>query len=647
MTSTFHLGDAANFDTLVGPESLDCIVQDPPAGVNFMSASFDRDHGGRDAWIKLHASLFAAGRRALKPGAWCLTWALPRTSGWTQMALEDAGYEITDCITSLNGQGWPKNARTQLKPSSEHWYLARNGGGGSLQIDACRVVRGAVQSSAGGVGGYGKDVDSGTEYQQGTGREYREGGSWPTNALLSHCDRCEGQGTREVKGANSTGTAPRRTTGYGSGTRISEFGADYSANGLETVSAFDCLAACSCGLTALAPSGGQPPRCDCGEAMSWACVVALLDEQSGQSKSNGGPRVNRVRNKIYGASSDEWSTVGRDDSGGASRYFTVFSFDSREESLHAYVCPNEELNPLGATSASPKADGIESGASLVVGNCINRSRVDGCGNVATDRSQPVTRSTIEITTTATTRLTTLNALPPNGMTTTINGCEKTTEPLTELSNESVSVALNTRGSNTSRCAELGPITDIAACAQRRTFVSGRRRIETPSSRTGALDTQPGYPRSFYAAKAATAERHAGAEHLRWARDKDAPLGYREIDRATFDTLPANQRGTGNIHPTIKSLKLARWLVRLLCPQGGRGGDPFCGSGSIGIAAMLEGFNWVSSDLSPEAIRIAQARLTHWQGVAAQPVKSRKATKAIKQATVSATPQAQGTMFNAT
>jgi site-specific DNA-methyltransferase (adenine-specific) len=39
--------------------------------------------------------------RVLKPGAHGLVWALPRTSHWTATALEDAGFEIRDCVYHL------------------------------------------------------------------------------------------------------------------------------------------------------------------------------------------------------------------------------------------------------------------------------------------------------------------------------------------------------------------------------------------------------------------------------------------------------------------------------------------------------------------------------------------------------------------
>lgn len=47
-------------------------------------------------------------------------------------------------------------------------------------------------------------------------------------------------------------------------------------------------------------------------------------------------------------------------------------------------------------------------------------------------------------------------------------------------------------------------------------------------------------------------------------------------------------GVDNPHPCTKPLELMQWLVKLLCPKGGRVLDPFLGSGTTALAAMLEG-----------------------------------------------------------
>lgn len=62
------------------------------------------------------------------------------------------------------------------------------------------------------------------------------------------------------------------------------------------------------------------------------------------------------------------------------------------------------------------------------------------------------------------------------------------------------------------------------------------------------------------------------------------------------------------HPTVKPLALARWLVRLITPPGGVVLDAFMGSGSIGIAALREGFGFVGIEQSGEYMEIARRRI---------------------------------------
>jgi hypothetical protein len=56
----------------------------------------------------------------MKPGAYGWVWAIPRTSHWTAMACEDAGFTVRDVMTHVFGTGFPKS-RSSLKPSQEMW----------------------------------------------------------------------------------------------------------------------------------------------------------------------------------------------------------------------------------------------------------------------------------------------------------------------------------------------------------------------------------------------------------------------------------------------------------------------------------------------------------------------------------------------
>jgi site-specific DNA-methyltransferase (adenine-specific) len=52
----------------------------------------------------------------------------------------------------------------------------------------------------------------------------------------------------------------------------------------------------------------------------------------------------------------------------------------------------------------------------------------------------------------------------------------------------------------------------------------------------------------------------------------------------------------------------RYLVRLITPPGGIVLDPFCGSGSTGKGAMLEGLRFIGVELSAEYCELAQRRI---------------------------------------
>jgi site-specific DNA-methyltransferase (adenine-specific) len=67
----------------------------------------------------------------------------------------------------------------------------------------------------------------------------------------------------------------------------------------------------------------------------------------------------------------------------------------------------------------------------------------------------------------------------------------------------------------------------------------------------------------------------------------------------------------NAHPTVKPIDLMRYLVRLVTPPGGTVLDPFTGSGTTGIAAGLEGFDFIGIEREPEYCEIAEARLKWW------------------------------------
>lgn len=103
------LGDCAERLRELPDCSVDALVTDPPAGIGFMGRAWDKNKGGRDQWVAWLSGVMSEALRVLKPGAHGLVWALPRTSHWTGMALEEAGFEIRDRLAHLFSTGFPKS----------------------------------------------------------------------------------------------------------------------------------------------------------------------------------------------------------------------------------------------------------------------------------------------------------------------------------------------------------------------------------------------------------------------------------------------------------------------------------------------------------------------------------------------------------
>jgi site-specific DNA-methyltransferase (adenine-specific) len=87
----------------------------------------------------------------------------------------------------------------------------------------------------------------------------------------------------------------------------------------------------------------------------------------------------------------------------------------------------------------------------------------------------------------------------------------------------------------------------------------------------------GASKFFYCPKASRTERNAGVE-------------------------------TMNTHPTVKPLALIRYLVRLITPPGGTVLEPFAGSGTTLMAAVMEGCNAIGCEITDEYIEIIERRV---------------------------------------
>lgn len=160
-----YQGSMIDMLEVIEKNSIDCIVTDPPYELNFMNKGWD------NAGISFNKETWKKCFEVLKDGGYLLAFGGSRTYHRIACAIEDAGFEIRDCIMWIYGSGFPKSMNiglaidkknvlntnewqawgTALKPSYEPIIIARKpfkgslvdniikNGVGGLNIDECRV----------------------------------------------------------------------------------------------------------------------------------------------------------------------------------------------------------------------------------------------------------------------------------------------------------------------------------------------------------------------------------------------------------------------------------------------------------------------------------------------------------------------------
>jgi site-specific DNA-methyltransferase (adenine-specific) len=101
MSMDLRRGDALEAMASLGAGSVHAIVTDPPYGLAFMGKEWDHGVPGVPFWLEA--------LRVLKPGAHLVAFGGTRTYHRLACAIEDAGFEIRDCLSWLYGSGFPKS----------------------------------------------------------------------------------------------------------------------------------------------------------------------------------------------------------------------------------------------------------------------------------------------------------------------------------------------------------------------------------------------------------------------------------------------------------------------------------------------------------------------------------------------------------
>lgn len=216
-------GDCIEQMAALDEGSVDAVVTDPPYGLGFMGKAWDSEFEPGDSPMRRSPALDAVNAGASRQGGrqrasadyqkrqardarafqeWCEAWALEalrvlrpggyllafggtRTYHRLAAGIEDAGFEVRDCIAWLYGSGFPKHASC-LKPAHEPVVLARKSAPSAtlLNIDACRIEGGERPVMVRTGTTVAANSMSGTSTSATSTGETTDTGRWPANVAL-------------------------------------------------------------------------------------------------------------------------------------------------------------------------------------------------------------------------------------------------------------------------------------------------------------------------------------------------------------------------------------------------------------------------------------------------------------------------------
>jgi site-specific DNA-methyltransferase (adenine-specific) len=307
-----YAGDCIEVMRQMPEASVDAIVTDPPYGLEFMGRDWDGFGTplGFQTWTESWAR---EALRILKPGGHLLAFAGTRTYHRMASGVEDAGFEIRDCIAWMYGSGFPKSLDV------------------SKAIDKTAGAEREIIGSKLGRPGMAKDGSN-----QRNGFDAAFGGD-SSGAMATDITAAA---TPEAAKWNGWGTALKPAYEPIVVARKPLVGT-VAANVLEHGTGALNIDACRIGTDSICSSGQgiksgannfigggkdtQPPSVHIGR---WPANIALdetaasiLDQQSGVSTSTAKPRNNNDFESVSKGAEKANTTFGHEDTGGASRFF--------------------------------------------------------------------------------------------------------------------------------------------------------------------------------------------------------------------------------------------------------------------------------------------------------------------------------------
>jgi DNA modification methylase len=555
--------------------SIDSVVTDPPYGLSFMGKEWDHGVPGVEFWLEAF--------RVLKPGAHLVAFGGTRTFHRLAVAIEDAGFQIRDCLSWIYGSGFPKSldiskaidrGHRKDETGKEYVWSPLNAPTGDVY-----AVTGFLKAARDKAGKTNREIDALFGFNGMAGHwtscaSQPEVPNWPVWARLKEflgfgdeldelVERLNGGkgdrsientalAAREVVGAHEVAAAAQTwKANYGleadtsTGKPIYGGGATAAARawagwGTALKPAWEPV------ILARKPVAGTIVSNVLAHGTGALNVDACRIGTDGGTGSTGEP--NR-KNQVYGDGMGGLPAVPL----GAGRW-------------PANVCLDEEaarrLDRMSEMApAKDSRTGIKGGNGGALG-AFAGSTADGVGMWPADPGGGVSRFFFV----------SRDGEPP----------------------------ASTPRNGSGDAAQL----DLFAMPEEPAATAPPPVVPEPEPPAPPGDPLDGETRFFYSGKASAWDRNEGLDGLPEREAQKWNSGGIDAHRAE------TARPMRNVHATVKPTDLMRWLCKLVTPPGGVVLDPFCGSGSTGVAAEAEGFRFIGIEKEPEYAEIAERRIAN-------------------------------------
>ncbi len=541
-------------------DSIESLCTDPPAGISFMNKEWDSHKGGRLEWIAWMSSVMKECLRVLKPGAHGLVWALPRTSHWTASALEDAGFEVRDCIYHIFGSGFPKSldiskaidkeagAERKVIGKSANWRPAKTKGGA----------------------GFDKAVGSGPTEMGITAPATDSAKLW------------QGFGTA-LKPAVECWWLVRKKSDS-----LPEW----------------LLSARS------AEKNSKPIHAELGAVTERLAQLSVIIKRAAEEIENlarsgreasGFAGMDMLLSALKEADTDlsivwSWNNTSGADLSVAKTCITLMELRQTIESkiLSFYPLQNTQLDTMAPDVNCAWLIRKPISEKTVAKNVLKW----GVGGLNIDGSRIETNEKLSF------------GSRELGDGIKYGKCTPTTDGIQNPQGRFPSHLILDEEAGEMLDEQSGPCKTGEIKPHNINYES-EVKFNYSKKITSHFrpDAASGASRFFYCAKTSKSERNAGLEGMPEQMLATSTGQTRPNKPARLGADPsAVQSPVANHHPTVKPQKLMRYLIKLITPPNGTVLDPFMGSGSTGVAAKAEGFGFVGVEREAEYFEIAKKRV---------------------------------------